>query len=260
MTMQEDATARGRKVFFLYPHSVLSEDLLIDVLSHEYEVYSLRSREAAVRVAAEYPGSIVFVNIDETLENHSWEAWIQKLLVHPATSSTRIGIMTYNPDPGLAQRYLMEMMVPCGFIHLKIGLAESKRIVLKTLEANEARGRRRCVRARCADPKRASLNLRVGKRACSGSILDISAAGMTFRLETPVELKPQTVLEDIQLRLKGTLCRLTGVYQGMAQGKAGSHLMMFGLPMEEETTRKIHRFIFHSLQDEMDAFVRGPAV
>lgn len=159
--------------------------------------------------------------------------------------------------PGLARKYLMELMVPCGFIHLKIGLAESKKIILKTLEANEARGRRRYVRARCSDGKRASLNVKVGKNVCSGSILDISAAGMTFDLDTPVKLKPQTILEDIQLRLKGTLCRLTGIYLGTAQGTVGNHLLMFALPVEEDITQKIHRFIFQSLQEEMDSFVRS---
>jgi len=79
---------------------------------------------------------------------------------------------------------------------------------------------------------------------------------MTFDLDAPAKLQPQTVLEDIQLRLKGTLCRVTGIYQGAAKGAARSHLLTFGLPMEEETTKKIHRFIFHSLQEEMDGFIR----
>jgi hypothetical protein len=259
MTTQDEAMARGRKVFFLYPHSVLNEELLIEILSHEYEVYSLRNHDAAVTVAAVHPGSIFFVNIDEALEESKWEAWIRQLLSQPETSAIKVGIMTYNPNAELARKYLIEMMVPCGFIQLKIGLAESKSIILKTLEANEARGRRRYVRARCSDARSASLNVKMGKRVYSGSILDISAAGMTFRLDTPTKLKPQTVLEDIQLRLKGTLCRVTGIYIGAAQGTVGGHLLMFGLPMEEEITKKIHRFVFHSLQEEMDTFVRNQA-
>jgi hypothetical protein len=256
MTTQEEATARGRKVFFLYPHSVLNEELLIEILSHEYEVYSLRNHDVAAKVAAAYPGSIFFINIDEALEENKWERWIRKLLSQPETSSSMVGIMTYNQDSELARKYLMEMMVPCGFVQLKIGLAESKKIVLKTLEANEARGRRHHVRARSSDPKRASLNMKVGKQDHSGAILDISAAGMAFSLDTPTKIKPETVLQDIQLRLKGTLCRVTGIYKGMVPGTRGGHLLMFGLPIEEETTKKIHRFIFHSLQEEMDAFIR----
>ncbi len=260
MTPQAEATARGRKIFFLYPHSVVNEELLIEILSNEYEVYSLRNHDAAIKVAAANPGCIFFVNIDEALEKSQWEVWIHRLLSRPETAATMVGIMTYNPDTELARKYLMEMMIPCGFIQLKLGLAESKKIIMKTLEVNEARGRRRYVRARCSDKNRASLNVNVGKRTCSGSILDISAAGMTFHLDMPVNLKPQTVLRDIQLRLKGMVCRVTGIYQGMTQGRPESHLLAFAQPMEEETTKKIHRFIFQSLQEEMDAFVRRQVV
>jgi hypothetical protein len=257
MTPLEEKTARGRKVFFLYPHSVLNEELLVEILSHEYEVYSLRNHEAAVKVAAANPGSIFFVNIDETLAEPQWEKWIRKLLSEPETAATRIGIVTYNPDPGLARKYLMELMVPCGFVQLKIGLAESARIILKTLEANEARGRRRYVRARCRDPKIASLNVKVDKREHAGTILDISAVGMSFGLDSAAGIKSETVLHDIQLRLKGTLCRVKGIYKGITQGARGAHLLMFAVPMEEEATKKIHRFIFQSLQEEMDSFVRS---
>ena len=257
MAPQEELAARGRKVFFLYPHSVLNEDLLVEILANEYEIYCLRDHEAAVKVLAAHPGSILFVNIDNTLKEYQWEAWIRKLVSQAETSSTMVGIMTYNPDAELARKYLMEMMLPCGFIQLKLGWAEGKQIILKTLEANEARGRRRYVRAQVSDPKKASFNVKLQERIYAGAILDISAAGMTFDLDRPVVLQPQTPLVDLQLRLKGTLCRLGGTYVGAARGGAGKSLLMFDSPLAEDTRQKIHRFIFQSLQDDMDAFVRS---
>ena len=259
MAPQEEETARGRKVFFLYPHSVLNEELLIEILSNEYEIYSLRNHDAAVKVAAANPGSIFFVNIDEALKEYQWEAWIRRLITQPETSSTMVGIVTYNPDAELARKYLMEMMLPCGFIQLKLGLAEGKNIILKTLEANEARGRRRYVRARCTDPKKASFNVKVGERIYSGTILDISATGMSFELDTPLTLKPKAPLPDLQLRLKGTLCRVGGTYIGAMHKGSLRNLLLFDPPLEGETKKKIHRFIFQSLQEEMDAFVRANA-
>jgi hypothetical protein len=248
---------RGRKVFFLYPHSVLNEELLIDILSHEYEVYCLRNHDAAVEVLASFPGSILFVNIDDALKELQWERWIRRLLTHENTASTRVGIMTYNPDASLAQKYLMDMMLPCGFIQLKLGLAEGKSILLKTLAANEARGRRRFVRAQCSDAKKASFNMRLGDRTCAGAILDISAAGMTFRLDEEVKLTPDSPLEDIQLRMKGTLCRVSGTFVGGVRGVSNRYLMMFESPLPDEPAEKIHRFIFHSLQEDMEQLVRS---
>jgi hypothetical protein len=259
MAPQEEVTARGRKVFFLYPHSVLNEDLLVEILANEYEIYCLRNHDAAVKVAAANPGSIFFVNIDDTLKEIQWEAWIRRLISQPETSSTMVGIVTYNPDAELARKYLMDMMLPCGFIQLKLGLAEGKKIILKTLEANEARGRRRYVRAQISDAKKASFNVKIQERIYAGTILDISAAGMTFDLDKPIVLTPQTPLPDLQLRLKGTLCRVAGTYVGAARGGAGRSLLMFESPLADDTKQKIHRFIFQSLQEDMEAFVRASA-
>jgi hypothetical protein len=253
----ETTTLRGRKVFFLYPHSVLNEDLLIEILSNEYEVYTLRDHETAAKVAAAFAGSIFFVNIDEALKELQWAAWIHRFLTDPATASSRIGIMTYNPDPELAHKYLMEIGIPCGFIQLKLGLAQGKSIILKTLEANEAKGRRGYVRARCGDPKKASFNVTVRGTHLTGAIIDISIAGMSFRFDSAVRLRPQEVLDDVQLRMRGTLCKVAGSYAGASQGGADRSLLLFHTSMPEDARAKIHRFIFTSLQEEMSDFVRG---
>jgi hypothetical protein len=258
MTTDAAATASGRKVFFLYPHSVLNEDLLIEILSHQYEIYGIRSHDAALKIAAAWPGSIFFLNIDAALKELQWEAWIRRLLADRSTSSTRLGILTYNPSQELAQKYLMDLMLPCGFIQLKLGVSEAKTIILKTLHANEARGRRGYVRAQCTERSKATFNVTVDGVMLTGSVLDISAAGMTFSFDTAFDLKPQAALRDVQLRMKGALCRLSGTFMGAVRGKAGSNLLMFHAPTND-ITAKIHRFIFQTLQESMDDFVRSHA-
>ena len=252
----EEAALRGRKVFFLYPHSVLNEDLMVDILSSEYEVYALRDEEAAVKVAESHPGSIFFVNIDEGLRESQWEAWIRRLVSQPSTGSTRVGIMTYNPDPELARKYLIEVGIPCGYIQLKLGLAEGKDIILRTLAANEARGRRRFVRARCTDARKAAFNVTVRGSHHTGQILDLSVAGMACRFDESVRLRPNEALDDVQLRLRGTLCRLGGTLVGSPHGEADRFLLMFRTPLTDDVRAKIHRFIFLSLQEEMSELIR----
>ena len=237
-----DATAlRGRKVFFLYPHSVLNEGLLVEILSSEYEVYSVRDHEAAARIAAAFAGSIFFVNIDEALRESQWETWIRRLISQPSTASARVGIMTYNPDPALGRKYLMDLGIPCGYIQLKLGTAEGKAIILKTLAANEAKGRRQFVRARCSDPRKASFNVTVRGAHLTGQILDISVAGMSCRFDAAVQLRQNEVLDDVQLRLRGTLCRLAGTFAGAPHGDTDRFLLMFRTPLSDEVRSKIHR-------------------
>lgn len=251
--------AQGRKVFFLYPHSVLSEELLVEILSNEYEVYAIRDHEAAARAAQRWPGSIVFVNIDDTLQELQWEGWIRRIMEAHETSATRLGIMTYNPNPDLARKYLMDIGIPCGFIQLKLGLVEGKRIILKTLEANEARGRRRYVRARCSEKQHATFNMGYQDGFLTGSILDISVAGMAFSFDRTVAIKPNTPISDVQLRMKGTLCRLTGKFIGPIRERSDQYLMMFDTPLSEDAQGRIHRFIYLALQDELADFVKDPA-
>jgi hypothetical protein len=258
MTSEEVKAAWGRKVFFLYPHSVFSDELFLEILNNEYEVYVVKSHEAAWKISEAFPGSILFVNIDDVLPEKDWEAWVRKLLADPKRKETRVGILTYNEDKELAKRYLMEISIACGFIHLKQGLAESKRIILKTLEANEARGRRRYVRARCMEPQKAVFNMRYMGKLHTGVIQDISAAGMSFRLDKPVALKEKAVLDDIQLKLKGVLCRVSGIHVGMVKDGVIRNILMFKQPVPAETRDKIHRFIYYSLQQELEAAINMP--
>jgi hypothetical protein len=255
MTPEEVKAAWGRKIFFLYPHSVLSDSLFMEILNNEYEVYVLKNHEAAMKAASIFPGSILFVNIDGVLPEKEWEAWIKRLIADPKAGQTKVGILTYNADQELAKKYLMEIAVPCGYIQLKQGLVESKRIILKTLEANEARGRRRYVRARCMNSQKSVFNVKLMGKLYTGVILDISAAGMTFTMDKPVVIKPNSLIQDIQLKLKGVLCRVSGVVVGEVREGSERNLLLFKQPLPSDTREKIHRFIFHSLQEEMDSII-----
>lgn len=59
----------GRKVVFLYPHSVVCADLVQAVAEQQYELYLVRDhvRLKAVLAQPEWRGALLFVNIDEAL-------------------------------------------------------------------------------------------------------------------------------------------------------------------------------------------------
>ena len=60
-----------------------------------------------------------------------WEEYIKGIIGSEGTKDVRIGIVSYNENKELAEKYLMELMVPCGFIRLKLGIEESTQIILK---------------------------------------------------------------------------------------------------------------------------------
>jgi hypothetical protein len=244
----------GRKVFFLHPHSVIRESLLNELMRNEYEVYLFWDHERVLRILNTFNNAILFINIDEGLKEPQWERYVRDIMSSEETKDVRIGILSYYEDKALAEKYLMDLAVPCGFIKLKIGVKESTRIILKTLEANEARGRRRYVRAVCNNSCYASFNTLIQGKLLKGDILDISAVGMACAFDHNIHLEANTKLEDIQLRLKGSVCRVSGKVAGVTRGAEGRTVIMFNQDTDNATRQKIRNFVFSTLQSELNKF------
>ena len=112
----------GRKVFILNPHTVVTDDLVGGLLAAEYEVYLLKEQHRAIQVLRQFPDSVLFINIDSGPNNEFWETYVRNMIKDPALDTIRIGILSYDPSPELAKRYLMDIGVPCGFVRLRLGV------------------------------------------------------------------------------------------------------------------------------------------
>lgn len=252
--MPEDIV-NGRKVFFLYPHAII-RDLIKDIIRNEYEVYIVEDHERLKALLGRYKTAIVFINIEERLKEEEWETYIRDLLANPTTQGIGIGVLTYfDRGKALTERYLMELGVNCGFIRLKTDLAKCKDIILRTLEANEARGKRRFVRG-MTNPRLDTFNAVVGTSRYSGKVLDVSIAGMACqftglaqRLTVGMELK------DIQLVLRGARCQIEGriIRIDRRGGDSDIYILLFlAESLKPAIKDKIHAFIQVCLQDEIE--------
>jgi len=244
---------QGKKIFLLYPHSVIRDEMLDILIMAGYETYTLIDEKKAVKLLAKFPGSIMFINIDEGLKEKEWEAYIRNIQENPLTKDTRLGIMSYNQDRDLMRKYLMEMAIPCGYIQLKLGLQESTKIILSALEANEARGLRKCIRADCEDDISSTLNYRVDSELFHGNILDISSAGIAAKFQKFATLPTGSLLREVQLRLRGGLVMVDMILMGQRQGDRQTYILLFGPKMSKEDKLVIHRYIKHCLQKYIDS-------
>lgn len=242
----------AKKVIFLYPHSVIQDQLIAALIQSEYEVVTIGDHAKATMLLHRYHSAILFINIETGMDEPAWEQYIRTILGGQDKHDARVGILTYNPNPELAQKYLMEIGVQCGFIGLKLGLTESARIILRTLEANEARGARKYVRVKCPAGK-STLNINRNGRLISGEIVDLSSAGMACIIQQ--NLKPQSEIDDIQMILWGTRVKVAGVVMGQRAQEDGKiiHVLMFNDDIEKESRSKIFVFIRKVLQAEVDA-------
>lgn len=243
----------GRKVFFLYPPSVVKDELVSRLLEQEYEVYMLKDIGMADRLLVMFPSSIVFVNIDAGKSESEWEEWIRAKMSNPALSAVGIGILTYNQDENLQKKYLMDIGIQCGFVKLKLGLEESTKILLSTLQANEAKGRRKYVRANCASDSLTSLNLREGGITTTGRIQDISVVGFSCILDPDPAFKKNTVLHDVQLKLRANLVKIEAIVFGNRMVDDRMQYVMLLAPRTESAVRdRIRNYIQYALQNDIE--------
>jgi hypothetical protein len=250
---QNESSADGKKIFLLYPQSVIHQEMLDILIMAGYETYTLTDEKKARKLLAKFPGSIMFINIDEGLKEKEWEAYIMEIMENPGTKNSSLGIMSYNQDRDLMQKYLMDLAIPCGYIQLKLGLQESTKIILAALDANEARGRRKYIRADCEDDLNATLNYKADDgRLLHGKILDISSAGVAAKFEKFPDLPPNTVLNSVQLKLRGSMVLTDMIFLGRRKDRHYVLILLFDAKLSQENKIVIHRYIKQCLQKYID--------
>jgi hypothetical protein len=251
--MSDDETLFGKKVFFLNPPGVLS-DVAAILGANELEVYLVYDHKKLARYLKKNPNALVFVNLDEGMPEPEWEAWIHSLMKDPATSSVGIGVVTMLSDTELSRKYLMDIGLPCGFIVLKIGAAKTTEILLKTLEANEARGRRKYVRAACPAGT-AEFNAPSEDNPLRGIIQNISSVGMAASVDARESLPVGSRLKDLQLSLRGVRIFVNGIVVGKRKDNEQDSVRVIlfePASLTDEKKTKIQAYAYRVLQDDVN--------
>lgn len=109
------------------------------LVTAQYEAAVIRDHRKVNPVLNAFPGSVVYFNIDTRLPPEALEQIIRAVIAGAPNHGAEVGILSYNPNPDLARHYLMEIGVTCGYVILELGFQKSARIVIKALEAAQAR-------------------------------------------------------------------------------------------------------------------------
>ncbi|MDC7124394.1 MAG: PilZ domain-containing protein [Spirochaetales bacterium] len=236
---------------------MVQKELVSRLVAQEYAVYLVNDYIRFKDVVKTVEDPIVFINIDEALSIKKWKNYISDLM--GGDRPVPVGVLTYNEDPELAREFLMDLMIPCGFIKLKLGLEQSFEIILKTLEVNEARGRRKYLRVNCSGVKNTGFNVLQGERMLEGKVVDISSIGMSFIFNDNVRLAKNTLIKGVQVRLKGRLCRVSGPIVGCSSTPDGLlYVMLFEKTTSYKQKECIYSFIYEVLQDEITEVMKRP--
>lgn len=247
-----ESGALGKKVFFLYPPPVLGE-VVEELGRQEFEVYLVYDETKLQRVLAQDPESIVFANIDNGAKEKDWTGYIRSIREDPKTATVGLGVLSMNEDRELMQKYLMELQLPCGYIVVKLGASKTAEILSKTLDANEARGRRKFVRASCP-PGVAQAYVDIDGKTYRSEVSDLSSAGCAIRFEEALVCRPGTILRGLQLNIKGVRVLADAfVAAKRDDGERPTHIVMFApTSLDDERRDKIRGLVTKLNQTAMD--------
>jgi hypothetical protein len=244
----------GKKIFFLHPSTVVQNEVVVELIQQEFEVYIIRNHDKIKRVLKRYPDSVVFADIDEQMAEKDWEAWIREVMGAPETNRVGIGILSVNDDDILQRKYINSVRVQCGYTVLRSDLSVSINHILEILKAADARGRRKYIRVTTENDANTTVNFPINGTFTNGLIKDISVVGFSCTFKEDPELVKNTLFKDIQIKLQSQLLKVEGIVFGSRMdGLAKIYVVLFTQRIDPDVRTRIRKYIQQNLQTKMDA-------
>lgn len=240
--------ASGKKVIFLYPPNMI-EDISPELAKCEFEIAIARDHDKLSAYLKKHPDCLVYVNVDHAMKAADWVAWMRTLKA--ANPLTGFGVLTLNDNKDLAKTFLMDMGLTCGFIVIKVGAAKTAEILVKTLEAAEARGRRKYVRSE-PGATGGEFNVSIHGMLERGQVVDVSSVGLAFILESGRSFPQGQIFDDMQLNLKGARLTVKVIIMGRreAPGEMTVHIGMFSPDSLDDVKRaKLRTYVQKTIQE-----------
>jgi hypothetical protein len=245
----------NKKVFFVCPPSIVQDEMMVLLINMEFEIFIINDPQQCRRALRLWPDSVFFFNVDEKLRRDEWETLFVDLQSRNNERTSLFGVLSYEYDKNLAEHYLMELNLPCGYIQINQNLKKSTEIISKTLEANEVRGRRKNIRYVIPQGKYPSMNINLDGEYIHGEIRDISSAAMVITMEKGQNrFKIGQSIEDIQLNLSGKRIKISGDIFGFREQRADDPLIIlsFSKNIAINIVSDLRMFIHRSLQKQME--------
>ncbi|MCH5290829.1 MAG: hypothetical protein J1D88_03595 [Treponema sp.] len=236
MDLDAQQYIEGRKTFFIATDaSLLPETYLEDYLSRGYETYIInddRHCPLAKKVEAiinTFHDSILFFYIDAEVPDIRWPQYIKELQERYG-NRVLIGVLyskSHNEEEKrrLQKYYLFDVGIQCGCVCLEYQKAKNFMLIDKVMYANQARGRRKNIRAVC-DNNSNTVNFNYKKNTYKGVLCDISLSHFSCTIEGTVSVPLYEKIYDILIDVNGLHFRSDGILI-MNRSLQGTNLYVF---------------------------------
>jgi len=242
----------GKKVFFVYPTPSVQNQIITELVQHEYEVYSAKDHTRLLRTIKKYPDSVLFINIDEGMGEQEWERTISGLSA--TMPDVKIGVFSSTSNEELKDKYTNNRHLACGFMTLKLDMSKTTGKVLDILNVLNVKGRRKYIRASTERETTATINIPFGGDFIKGGIKDISAVGFSCSFERDIALSKNALIKDIQIRLQTMLLKVEAIVFGSRSDEGEKiYVLLFTQRIDPDVRVKIRAYVQHNLQAKMDS-------
>jgi hypothetical protein len=200
-----------------------------------------------------YPGSILFVSINEAMKEDAWGELIRKVKDKPETASVDIGIIASINDEDVKRKYLEQFGIRCGYTVVKSDISAAVKQLTSILNNMNAKGRRKFLRLMTDQGTKATVNIPMNGTFVDGTIKDISVVGFSCIFTDNPILKKNNLFRDIQLRLQTHLLKVEGIVFGVRmEGPVPVYVVIFTQRVDPEVRAKIRTYIQSNLQNKLE--------
>ena len=251
--MGETNVILGKKTFFVHPSVFVQNEIVADLIQQEHEIYIAKDEEKLKKVLKKYPDSLVFASIDETLSAEKWETWIRAVMGGDDTKNVSMGILSNTNNEDARRLYLNTLRVSCGFVPVKTERTKVVKTLADILNAAEAKGRRKYIRADTRGETLTTINLPVNGIFVTGEIQDISVVGLSCAFSQEIELEKNALVSDMQIKLQSALLKAEGIVFGSRTSEEGKvYVILFTQKLDPSVRAKIRTYIQKNLQAKMN--------
>jgi len=241
----------GKKVFFIFPTAYVQNQVITELVQHEYEVYSSRDPKRLAHALKKYKDSVVFVNIDEGMREPEWEKWIHTLM--SALPEINIGVFSTSSDEKFKEKYLDTLKIKCGYYNSKLDMSKTTVKVLEVLETMNVKGRRKYLRANTEAESVATINMPISSGFAKGTVRDVSVVGVSCTFTEDLPIHKNELIKDIQIRLQTMLLKVEAVVFGSRlDGHEKIYVLIFTQRIDPEVKIKIRKYIQQNMQHKLD--------
>ena len=250
----------GRKVFFVGANTTFETQVVERLRLMESEVYAINDYRKAKPYLRKNADSICFCIVESQLTLKGWHNFIKSFEEENVFQPLDMGVILQPLSDEKKANFIAELQLDAGVLTNNHDTETLFHEIVKAMDAKNAKGMRKYIRANCLTEPQADLLWLKDNRMFKLKIIDISSVGIAAKLSTG-----QANAVFINQIIEGVTLNLKSVQVGVdikisAIKDAGDFLLvviMFTTTTLPEAINKIRGYIGENLNETLRSSIRN---